>query len=136
MEKRARFEVSTVKARLEEQRDLVEHLLKANDTEIMSQELETLDRVYDDMVAAASHLRKIIPEDEAREVSTMLDEQDNTVFKLKNRVSNWRNNLANCNQNPKLDLNGQDKANIEEAKAEIETREFQQMKRGLNILGK
>ena len=129
VEKRARFEVSTVKARLEEQQDLVEHLLKANDTEIMSQELETLDRVYDDMVAAASHLRKIIPEDEAREVSTMLDEQDNIVFKLKNRVSNWRNNLANCNQNPKLDLNGQDKANIEEAKAEIKTREFQQIKR-------
>ena len=119
VEKRASQEVGTKSARLEEQRALVEHLLKANDVELMSQEIETLDRVYDDMVVAASHLQKILPEDEAREVSTMLDEQDNIVFKLKNRVSNWKNKLTNCIQGQQLAQENNKAADVEEPEGEI-----------------
>ena len=120
VEDRARLEVDTAQERLAEQRDLIEHLLKADDREIMSQELETLDRVYDDMIAAASHLRKTLPNTEADEVSTMLDAQDNIVFKLKNKVANWMN--ACTKGPPRLSPGGETKDRFELGGNDFETR--------------
>ena len=52
-------EVSRIQTRLENQVSLVEDLLLSEDRGMMDRELQTLDRVYADFVAAASNLREM-----------------------------------------------------------------------------
>ena len=82
-------EVNRLGKRLENQKCLVNGLLKSNDTEIMNREVQTLDRVYDELIAHAVSLRQVLPPGEARKVSDMIDMEDAHVFQLKKTVSRW-----------------------------------------------
>ena len=82
-------ELKRIGLRLENQRSLVSYLLKSNDTEMMNREVQNLDKVYDDYVAAASQLRTISLKKEAEAVSALIDAEDANVFQVKQLVSKW-----------------------------------------------
>ena len=87
--KQLKGEIAKIEARLENQKSLVNDLLQSDDTAMMSREMQALDKVYDDLIAAASDLREISSTTEAKEVSAMLDEEDANVFQVKKLVSKW-----------------------------------------------
>ena len=83
-----REEVRRIGARLGNQQSLVRDLLKSTDSDMMNREVMNLDKVYDDYVAAASHLRTLLPL-EAKSVSAWIDAEDANVFQVKQLVSKW-----------------------------------------------
>ena len=82
-------ELKRIGLRLKNQRSLVSDLLKSKDTEMMNREVQNLDKVYDDYVAAASQLRTLSLKKEAEEVSALIDAEDANVFQVKQLVSKW-----------------------------------------------
>lgn len=62
--------------RLSNQRTLVEDLLESTDTDMMNHEIQALDKAYDDMIAAASLLRECSTIEKGREVSLLIDAED------------------------------------------------------------
>ena len=84
-------DVGKSRNRLSKQKEIIKDLLKANDSEMMNRELECLDKMYDDLVAAASQLRKVLdPGDSVKELSNTIDEEDSEVFEVKKKVAGWR----------------------------------------------
>ena len=88
-EDKLKGEVSRIQGRLENQLSLVEDLLLSADQNMMNRELQTLDRVYDDFVSAASNLREISSFEENKAVSKIIDAEDARVFTIKKSVSKW-----------------------------------------------
>ena len=76
-------EVMKIKERLGRQKEIINDLLKANDSEMVNRELESLDKIYDDLVAAASQLRKVLDhEDDSKRLSDTIDAEDSKVFEF------------------------------------------------------
>ena len=59
-------EMRNLGSRLEKQKGLINDLLKSKDTELMNCEVQTLDRVYDELIANATSLRQYLSADEAK----------------------------------------------------------------------
>ena len=76
-------EVSTMKVRLDNQKKLVHDILSTNDIEMIRREVHTLDRRYDEYVAAEEQVRCVSSTDEMRRISKLIAEEDNQVFQLK-----------------------------------------------------
>lgn len=121
-------EVSRMKCRVGKQRELVKDLLMADDVEMMNRELEALDKVYDDLVAAASQLRVSINTEEARQLSNLIDAEDTEVFQVKKKVALWRASMNKkekdeVKEETKDEKNSADKQgeDILELKREIES---------------
>ena len=95
---RLKAEVDRIRTRLGSQKDLVENILKSNDTEMVNQEVETLDKIHDDLVAAASHLRELSSPEEAEKMSMIIDKEDASVFRTKKVVAKWQTSLQRKNE--------------------------------------
>ena len=54
--------MAVIERRLEDQKQLVEDMMKSKDAELMNRELQTLDKIYDDFVSIASIQRSMSPE--------------------------------------------------------------------------
>ena len=87
-------EVEKIKRRLRKQLDLIRDLLKTNDVEMVSREMEALDKVHDDLVATASQLRVFLKPEDAGKLSSTMDSEDTEVFQMKRKVAAWREGLT------------------------------------------
>ena len=80
-------QVSRLKAKLKNQKLLIKNLLNSAASNILDRELQNLDKIYDDFVAAASNLRELLSQEEKLEMSSMIDIEDASVFQTKMAVS-------------------------------------------------
>ena len=96
-------EMSKIRIRLDNQKDLIDDLLMTNDKELISRELQTLDKVYNDFVAIAALLRDKSTEEDADEMSKIIAEEDNNVFLKKKIVLQCLRTSNNSEGNKKTD---------------------------------
>ena len=87
-QERQKEELDMLERRLDDQKQLMEDIMNSKDAELMSRELQVLDKVYDDYVSTASHQRKMSPETGKR-LSKLIDKQDSSVFLMKKKIANW-----------------------------------------------
>ena len=80
-------EAARAKNRLDNQMSIIDDLLKSENEELLDQELQVLDKVYDDYVAIITQLRGMASGKEAERLSVKIDEEDNKVFRKKELVS-------------------------------------------------
>ena len=77
------WEMSTTKVRLDNQKKLVQDILLTKDIEMTRREVQSLDKRYDEYVAAAEQVRCMSSADEVERISKQIAEEDNKVFQLK-----------------------------------------------------
>ena len=77
------YEVTTLKVKLDNQKKLVSNILSTYDREMIKREMQTLDRRYDEYVAAQEQVRCVSPTEEVERISKQIAEEDNEVFQLK-----------------------------------------------------
>ncbi len=88
-EGRLKGEMTRMKIRLDNQKDLIDDLLMTNNRELINRELQTLDKVYNDFVAITAQIRDIVSEEDADAMSKIISVEDNEVFRKKKLVSQF-----------------------------------------------
>ena len=132
MQGKLKRELAKIKGRLENQKSLVNELLQSDDAGMMNREMQTLDKIYDDLISAASDLREVSLPKEAKELSAMLDEEDADVFQVKKLVAKWTisrlntvpeavSGVARSNNSERPPSCNNADAKIEALKAEVES---------------
>ena len=89
-EDQLRNDLRRVRVKLDNQRILVEDFVKSADRDIINREMQTLDNIYDDMIAVASALRDTLLPEEGQKVSLLIDAEDEKVFQTKRLVAQGR----------------------------------------------
>ena len=97
--KRAESEAILMKSRLDNQMLIIDDLIKAKNWDLIDWEVQVLDKVYDSYVAVMAQLREKMTQEEAKELSKKIDEEDTRVFKKKELVAK----LKSCAQEKKVD---------------------------------
>ena len=86
-------EAARIKSRLDNQKSIIDDLLDSENVDLLNQEIEVLDKVYDEYVAVIAQLRESSPEEEAERLSEIIHREDAGVFKKKELVSKLRTSV-------------------------------------------
>ena len=81
--RRLEGEAARIKSRLDNQKSIIDDLLNSDNEDLLNQEIQVLDKVYDDYVAVIAQLRESSSVKEAERLSGIIDREDAGVFKKK-----------------------------------------------------
>ena len=119
-ERELKEEVERMRQRLRRQMDLIKELQRTKDVEMVSRELEEIDKAYDDLVATASQLRGVMKPEEACKLSSLIDSEDAEVFQFKKQVAIWKTSATKA---ANVAVTTKEQKESDEPAANLDTRE-------------
>ena len=75
--------------KLDNQKSLINDLLKVNDSDIMSREMVVMEQIHENLAATANRLSEIIPFEAAKSLSAKIAIEDAKMFETKKLVVKW-----------------------------------------------